>query len=194
MLGGARELMRHTCLPAKGVRAMWTRDKGLEMGPIEYGRYEERLERGGAEYEGVNLHHLCANASDAIGRVNGAFRDVLFEALIIGPSTAVKEINPKTLSRFHAHLKGMEELEQLLGSATRQLDHVIYIAHHVTKNLTESSMADETSFWKTAVVRDFKAYREIQLLWETKDKMEDLMNIKHNLTVVGSALEARFEE
>lgn len=194
MLGGARELMRYACLPAKGVGAMWTRDKGLEMGPIEYGRYEERLERGGAEYEGVNLHHLCSNASDAIGRVNGAFRDVLFETLIIGPSTAVKEIEPKTLSRFHAHLMGMEELEGLLGSATQQLDQVIYIARHVTKNVRESSMADETSFWKTAVIRDFKAYREIQLLWETKDNMEDLLNIKHNLTVVGSVLEARFDE
>jgi hypothetical protein len=84
------------------------------MGPIEYGRYKERLERRGAKYEGVNLHHLCANASDAIGRVNGAFRDVLFEALIIGPRIAVEEIDPKTISRFHAHLKGMEELEQLL--------------------------------------------------------------------------------
>ncbi|KAJ3460521.1 hypothetical protein MRS44_011388 [Fusarium solani] len=128
----------------EGYRPVFTAPDVLPV----YQRFQGmRSQRRGAKYEGVNLHHLCANASDAIGHVNGAFRDVLFEALIIGPRIAVEEIDPKTIS-----------------SATQQLDQVIYIARHVTKNVTESSIADETSFWKTAVVRDFEAYREIQLL------------------------------
>lgn len=163
---------------------MWTQDKGLEMGPIDW-RYEERLERGGAEYEGVNLHHLCASASYAIGRVNRVFRDILSEAYIIDPSTAVKDIDPKTLSTFRAHLEDMEELEQLLESATQQLDQVIYITRDITKNLTKSSIAD---------VHEFEAYKEMQLLWETKHKMVHLLNIKHKLTVISSALEALLKE
>ncbi|RMJ19485.1 hypothetical protein BHE90_000287 [Fusarium euwallaceae] len=194
MLGGSRELMRDACLPAKGVGAIWSQDKGLEMDPIEYGHYAERLERGGPKYDGVNLHHLCSDASDAIWRVNGAFRDVLFEALIIGPNIGVEEIDPRTLPRFHGHLKDMEKLQRLLENATQLLDQVIYIARHVTENITESIVADETYSWKTALVRDFKAYREIQLLWETKDRMEDLLGLRHNLTVVESALEILFEE
>ncbi|RSL53763.1 hypothetical protein CEP51_014837 [Fusarium floridanum] len=164
------------------------------MDPIEYGHYAERLERGGPKYNGVNLHHLCSDTSDAIWRVNGAFRDVLFEALIIGPNIGVEEIDPRTLPRFHEHLKDMEKLQWLLANATQQLDQVIYIARHVTENITESIVADETYSWKTALVRDFKAYREMQLLWETKDRMEDLLGLRHNLTVIESALEILFEE
>ncbi|RSL74775.1 hypothetical protein CEP53_000056 [Fusarium sp. AF-6] len=88
----------------------------------------------------------------------------------------------------------MEKLQRLLENATQQLDQVIYIARHVTENITESIVADETYSWKTALVRDFKAYRETQLLWETEDRMEDLLGLRHNLTVIESALEILFEE
>lgn len=186
--------MHDACLSAKGVGAIWSRDKGLEMGPIEYEHYEELLARGGPEYDGINLHHLCTGTTDAIWRVNGAFRDVLFEALIIGPSVAVEEIDPRTLQRFHRHLRDMEKLQRLLANATQQLDQVIYIARHVTENITESIVADETYSWNTALVRDFKAYREIQLLRETKDKIGDLLVLRHNLTVVESSLKTLFTE
>ncbi|RSL61001.1 hypothetical protein CEP54_006414 [Fusarium duplospermum] len=164
------------------------------MDPIEYGHYEEILARGGPEYDGINLHHLCTGTTDAIWRVNGAFRDILFEALIIGPSIAVEEIHPRTLPRFHGHLKDMEKLRRLLPNATQQLDQVIYIARHVTENITESIVTDETNSWKTALVRDFKAYREMQLLRETKDKIGDLLDLRHNLAVIESALEILFAE
>lgn len=98
------------------------------------------------------------------------------------------------LSRFDANLKGMEELQQLLKYATQNLDQVIYIASHVTKNVAESVMAYETFTWKTALVRDFDAYRKTQLLWETKNKIEDLTEIKNSLTVISSVLETFFEE
>lgn len=79
---------------------MWSPDRGLRIDPIEYRRYEERLEAGRIEDSTVNFHHLCSNTGDTVGRVNSAFQDVLLEAIVFDPYITTIKTDLVTLARF----------------------------------------------------------------------------------------------
>ncbi|RMJ07680.1 hypothetical protein CDV36_012714 [Fusarium kuroshium] len=89
-------------------------------------------------------------------------------------------------------MKQMNEFRQVLRDAIQHIDQVLDISRQVTYDGTDTR---EPPFWKSWWIRPtHQQARRTKLLSETKDSMAFFMSMRHNLTVVASALEEVFIE
>lgn len=114
---------------------------------------------------------------------------------------ADKEVGPSFHSMMDKMMEEMNEFRKVLKDATQKIDQVLDISSRVTKNTTDAYDGMGTSeppFWKSWWTRNNPEIRErarkTKLLRETKDSMGFFLNVRHNLTVVASALGEVFDE
>ncbi|RTE69799.1 hypothetical protein BHE90_015818 [Fusarium euwallaceae] len=102
------------------------------------------------------------------------------------------EVGPNFHTLMNEKMKEMNEFRQVLRDAIQHIDQVLDISRQVTDDGTDTR---EPPFWKSWWIRPtHQQARRTKLLSETKDSMAFFMSMRHNLTVVASALEEVFIE
>ncbi|KAH7228636.1 hypothetical protein B0J15DRAFT_577353 [Fusarium solani] len=121
--------------------------------------------------------------------------------LAILKDIADEEVGPSLHSMMDKTMEEMNEFRKLLKDAIQQIDQVLDISRNVTEHTTDTNHGTGTSeplFWKSWWTRNNPETRrkaeKPKLLRKTKDSMGFFINVRHNLTVVASALEEVFNE
>ncbi|RSL45048.1 hypothetical protein CEP54_014435 [Fusarium duplospermum] len=108
------------------------------------------------------------------------------------------KVGPNFHTLMDEKLKEMNEFRQVLRDALQHIDQVLDISRQVTEDATNTDNGTgtrELPFWKSWWIRSaHQQSRRTKLLRETKDSIAFFMSMRHNLTVVDSALEEVFIE
>ncbi|KAI8649491.1 hypothetical protein NCS55_01449100 [Fusarium keratoplasticum] len=115
--------------------------------------------------------------------------------------TADQEVGPSLHSMMDKMMEEMNEFRKLLKDAIRKIDQVLDISRNATEHITDTNHGTgtrESLFWKSWWTRNNPETRgkaqKAKLLRKTKDSMGFFINVRHNLTVVASALEEVYNE
>ncbi|KAL2670333.1 hypothetical protein Neosp_014800 [[Neocosmospora] mangrovei] len=118
--------------------------------------------------------------------------------LAILKDIADEEVGPSLHSLRDKTMEEMNEFRKELKDAIQKIDQVLEISRNVTEHTTDTDHGTEPPFWKSWWTRKsletWRKAEKAKALRKTKDSMGFFINVRHNLTVIASALEEVFAE